>query len=362
MNILIGVCGFGNGHSARQASVLKSLLARGHRVALLVFDNSERYFQRHFPDIPRFVVRVPVIHVNASGIDFGKNAAEPLNRFDDGHAINFKAMQAVLDTFGGPPDLVIADYELVAAQFAYAVDVPLITVDQHSKYAGFQFPLINGYSRLEDRSRLGMFFPTAEARYAASFFTVDYPPDPRFAVTLIPPILREEVLQATLTLQQHTVVYLSYLSVNLDVRHTPDFVLNTLEAFPEQTFTIYGLSGQDRANLTFKAFSTTGFIADIASAKAVITTAGHNLLSELMYLGKPVYTLPAASFDQQCCADAIQRNHLGLQASQISVDTLTTFFANLDDYRQRISERHGLSQRFDGTDDLMERLNQQFGI
>ncbi|MCB9438368.1 MAG: hypothetical protein H6673_15440 [Anaerolineales bacterium] len=359
MNILIGVCGFGNGHSARQASVLKSLLARGHRVTLLVFDNSERYFQRHFPDIPRFGVRVPVIHVNATGIDFGKNAAEPLNRFDDGHTLNFKAMQAVLDTFGDPPDLVIADYELVAAQFAYAVDAPLITVDQHSKYAGFQFPLMNGYSRLEDRSRLGMFFPTAEARYAASFFTVDYPPDPRFAVTLIPPILREEVLQVTPTLSQHIVVY---LSANLHVQHNPNAILETLGAFPEQRFIVYGLAGQTSSNVTFKPFSTTGFIADIASAKAVITNGGHNLLSELMYLGKPVYTLPAASFDQQCCADAIQRNGLGLQVDQFSTDSLARFLANLDDYRQHIHERRGLSERFDGTAYLMERLNQQFGI
>lgn len=359
MDILIGICGFGNGHSARQADVLQSLLARGHHVALFVFDNSERYFQQNFPHVLRFTVRVPVIHVNATGIDFAKNATDPLNRFDDGYAVNFKAMQSVMDTFGKPPDLVIADYEMVAAQFAYAVDAPLITIDQHSKYLGYQFPLINGYSRLEDRSRLGMFFPIAEARYACSFFSVDYPPDPRFDVTLIPPIVRTEILQATPSQQGYVVVY---LSANLHVHHTPATILKALAAFPEQRFIIYGLQGDNNHHIAFKPFSTTGFIADIAGADAVITNSGHNLLSELMVLGKPVYTLPAASFDQQCCADAIQRNNLGLRVDHISPETLTAFFANLDMYRFHISARHGLTQTFDGLATLMESLHQCFGI
>jgi uncharacterized protein (TIGR00661 family) len=363
VNIVIGVSGFGNGHSARQADVVQALLKRGHRLVLFGFLNSAKYFKAHFPAIPLFPLHVPIIHVSASGIEFGKTATEPANVYDDGNRLNFQAMQLAVDTFGCKPDLIITDYELVAAQFAYATDTPLVTLDQHSKYAGFQFPDVNGYSRHEDRSRLGMFFPCADLRLACSFFEISWRKDPRFDVHVIPPILRQELRELQPATDKATHEILVYFSPHGTTPQPLAEIYAVFTQLPEKQFIVYTRKPQaDFANIAFRLFDTTSFFTTLASAEAVITTAGHNFLSELVYLQKPVYAIPYGSFDQQCCADAIQHNEVGIGSEQISVQSLAQFFENLPIYRHNLSTGYGLTKAFNGIEVVLAELNRHFGV
>lgn len=356
MNILYGVCGFGNGHSARSAVVLEGLLQRGHRVAVMGFLNSQRYFSEHFPQLPLFPLQVPVVHVGREGVDFGRSADEPFNRFEDGHALNFRAMQATLDYFGGKPDLVVSDYELVCAQFAYALDLPLVTLDQQSKFAGFQFPEVNTYHRLEEKSRLSMFFPVAERRIACSFFQVPWERDPRFEVDLIPPLLRPEILATNPQTWSSDAPIVVYFSPHFSTEQTPEEIYTVLQGFPERQFIIYNRDTRPpTGNLIFRRFDKQGFIADLGRAAAVLTTAGHNLLSEITYLKKPIYTLPFPTFDQQCCADVIERQAWGRGLERVTGATFGAFLQNLPEYHHNLMTTEALlSPR--------EALSEVFGI
>ncbi len=361
MNIVYGISGFGNGHVARSASILKALLARGHRIAVMGFDNSERYITANYPDIPLLRIKVPVLHPSPTGLDFGKIADDPANRYDDGIALNYRAMQDALDYFNGPPDVVLSDYELVAAQFAYATLRPLISIDQHSKYPGFQFPEVNGYSRLEDYARLNLFFPRADARFAASFFKVDYPPDPKFEVTLIPPILRQEVFDLTPRVDEGEI--LVYVSPFAQIPQSLDDLYGTFEAFEDYTFHIFLPNQHDnRANLQFYLYHLETFLDVMARCQAVISTAGHNLLSELMYLRKPVYVIPSATFDQQMCAQVIEITGLGQREYSLTPATLRRFFDRLPEFRHNLSVNKGIVDNFDGVGVLMNHLSTQFGL
>lgn len=365
MNILISVCGFGNGHSARQAHVVEALLRRGHQLALFGFMNSERYFKQHYPQLPLFPLRVPIIHVSSQvGIDFGRSAVEPLNIYDDGNAVNFAAMQGALDYFGGKPDLIISDYELVAAQLAYAIDTPFVTLDQHSKFMGYQFPAVNGYSRIEERSRLGMFFPDADLRLACSFFDVPWPKDPKFDVQLIPPILREALLALTpIPADSATPEIIVYISPHGATQQSPSELYEIFTHFPQKKFVVYGSIQPDSyKNVIFRGYESTPFLHALTRAEAVITTAGHNLLSELAYLKKPVYTLPFPFFEQQCCADMVQRLQIGVGTEQLSVESLSNFFDDLSLYQHNLNVGNGLTPNFNGLEVAIEALHQQFGV
>lgn len=366
MKILIGVTGFGNGHTARQADVLKTLVEREHQVAIFGYLNSERYFRQYYPNTPVFRIRVPIIHISPqTGIDFAKTAQEPFNHFTDGHQLNFDAMQRAYDYFGGRPDLVISDYEMIAAQFAYALDVPLVTLDQQSKFAGFQFPDLHGHSRREESARLKMFFPCAEARFACSFFQIPYPPDPSFEVEIIPPILREEITRLAVSDQlsdsQEIVVY---ISPHLSTRQSLAEISDILAGFPEKRFLIFQPRQEqdDHHNLSFRPYDVNDFAHALERAAAVITTAGHNLLSELMYLRKPVFTIPMETFDQHCCAEVIQKNQLGVKADAITAAELAAFFAQLTEYKENLNAKRGLVKAFNGIAVLMEKLHVRFGI
>ena len=362
MNILYGICGFGNGHVARSSAVLKALLARGHHLAVFGFDSSEDYILTNHPDIPLFRIKVPVLHPSRqTGLDFGAIAVDSANHYADGISTNYRAMQSALDYFGGTPDLVISDYELVAAEFAYATLTPLVSIDQHSKFAGFNFPPIGEYTRLEDYSRLNLFFPQAAARYACTFFEVGYPPNPQFPVTLIPPILRNEVINLATSTMPNEILF--YISSFARIRTPRDEIHAILRQFPEKTFHIFPYeTNKTTANLHFHEFSRDLFLEILGRAEAVIATAGHTLLSELAYLQKPALTIPADSFDQQTCAQVIQQNGLGLSTELFTVDTLAKFFANLPAYRENLQNGQGLVQRWDGVAVLLENLEKAFGI
>src|SRR3546814_20057545 len=56
---------------------------------------------------------------------------------------------------------------------------------------------------------------------------------------------------------------------------------------------VYGTRrrGEDD-NLAFRAPSVQGFIDDVAGCRAVLSTAGHQLIGEALHFGKPVLALP----------------------------------------------------------------------
>jgi uncharacterized protein (TIGR00661 family) len=59
-----------------------------------------------------------------------------------------------------------------------------------------------------------------------------------------------------------------------------------------ERFIIYGCDGPPADNLTYKRTSYDEFAADLASSRAVICTAGQQLLGEAAYFGKPILAVP----------------------------------------------------------------------
>jgi len=105
-------------------------------------------------------------------------------------------------------------------------------------------------------------------------------------------------------------------------------LLDLLSAFPEQQFVVYG-SGQEgvRGNLQFKAFSSDGFLRDLAACRSVIATAGFTLISEALYLGKPYLAMPMhGQFEQQLNALCLEEIGCGLNAGVVNHDVIKNFF------------------------------------
>lgn len=366
MKILVGVTGLGNGHTLRQAVIIEALLMRGHELALFVYSSSKTFFDNspYRDKLKRFEIRTPIIPLTQTGIDFGLTAQLEYNHMPDVHQVNFAAMQSVLDAMGRRPDLVISDYEMVSAQFAYATGSPLITVDQQSKFAGFQLPEAGNLSRAAEQARLNMFFPRADARFACSFFEVTAPPDPTYPVEVIPPILRPEVLALspdTFT-EGKTVVY---LSPHVELEQSLDEFVEIYQQFPERQFIVFqknSLRQEHKGNVRLQPIDPTTFLEVLASADSVICTAGHNLISELVYLQKPLLTIPAQTYDQQLCADIVAAANIGQRHSRLDAEALENFISKLGHYRQNMKENPMIASRFDGADLLIERLHQEFGV
>jgi hypothetical protein len=111
---------------------------------------------------------------------------------------------------------------------------------------------------------------------------------------------------------------------------------------------IFGLGPRPRAgNLVFKAISESGFVHDLASAAALVCTAGNQIVGEAMALGKPVLALPeAGNCEQFINAHFLRRSGAGdwVELETVSAVHLDCFLGRLDEFRSHLGQetRDGL--------------------
>ena len=365
--ILYGVCGIGMGHTYRQLPLLDEL-AIDNRIVLFVYGESKLFYEEHFrhsENVTVLTVSVPFYVGNAQGLDFAETARRIAASGIDHEAINLAAMEKTQELIG-KPDLVISDYEPISAQYAYASGTPLVTIDQQSKYlVGDYDQELAGQTCLDEVARLRLFFPAAALRLACSFFTV-----PRRSgksgtsekVIICPPIIKPAIVaikkRRRLTQQDksksgtgtgtgtrtrtRTRSILVYISSQRDFVQSYEEVLTVLSTAPEYHFHVFVkelpqhlLAGLPN-NITLRRHGDPRFLDVLAECQGIVTTGGHTLVSEAMYLGIPAYLIPLAVYEQQINAHAVGDNNFGVCAENINQPQLATFLSQLESFAVNI--------------------------
>jgi uncharacterized protein (TIGR00661 family) len=114
--------------------------------------------------------------------------------------------------------------------------------------------------------------------------------------------------------------------------------IKRLKSFKRESFIVYG-AGKEGADghLTFKAFSKTGFLNDLASCKAVMATAGFTLMTESFYLGKPYLALPMrGQFEQEINGYLLARLKYGINLRRTSPEAVGNFLYRLPDFVENL--------------------------
>ncbi|MBN2050759.1 MAG: hypothetical protein JW760_09970 [Spirochaetales bacterium] len=135
------------------------------------------------------------------------------------------------------------------------------------------------------------------------------------------PLIRREITSERPTRKDFYLVYLNGISLE-DVRRL-------LEPF---------------AGIPFQIFPDpkSNFQKALVSCKGVITTAGHQLISESIYLEKPLFVVPLKSqFEQRLNAKMVERSGWGMQGSLKNFqETLSRFLAERDSFPRPEQDRH----------------------
>lgn len=361
MNILIGICGIGSGHTLRQIEVIKYLLDKNHKIIITTFGPSLSFLKNLIGEIEVFEVFVPWLNSGANGINFLETSKNQHNRQGAKWFVeNYQIMHLISEKFESKVDLVISDYEPVSAQYAYLTNTKLVTIDQQSKFLGYDFPDFGKLSRLEEKARLGVFFPFANKRFATSFYTVNHSKDDNYNVQIVAPIIRQKIkgLANKMNIDdKHIVVYLSSYG---PISQSVDEVISELLEIDGYRFSFFHHSFEKeeyKLNVNCYPFSSDNFLNKLKSAYGVITTAGHTLLSELFYLGIPVYVVPLQTYDQNYCADFIEKNNLGDSKQYIIREDLSLWINNIPVFRKNITECPFLLTEGDGVSEIFADLN-----
>jgi len=308
--ILYGICGIGNGHLFRQLPIIKKLKEDGYRIIFFSYGDTLKYLLKEKEEV--IEVEVPYFIGDYEGVNFSKTVQH--KKYDLNK--NLIAMEYAQKEIG-KPDFVISDYEPICAQYAYAYDVPFFTIDQQSKYIKNDFPILNGLNYVDERMRLNMFFPKAN-RIVFSFYKYN---NIDTDTKVFAPIVRKNLVE-----RENANHYLVYLSSQEGFSQSIDDITNVLGNFPEETFYIYTKSDVSHLKLDKNVIvcnhHTNSFEEHLMTCKGVITNAGHTLISEAMYLKKPVYAIPFKTYEQHHSASMISELWLGVEAEDLNINRL----------------------------------------
>lgn len=255
------------------------------------------------------------------------------------------------------PDLVISDFETWTWLCARTHGIPVITVDNCQALNRLKHPdsLLKGHrSQFEvARGIVKAKAPGATHYVIPTFFRAEVA---RKRTTVVPPILRPSVLRAKPKDGKHVVVYQSAAGWG----DLPDL----LKRIPKVDFHVYGarrdLEGDVREdNVLFRPLSEAGFLADLASCHAVIASAGFTLMSEVLWLQKPMLALPlVGQFEQILNARWLEHLGYGMQAESLGKKDVLRLLDRADSFRHKLRKhrQHGNSEAFEVLDHQIERV------
>ncbi|MEP7050850.1 MAG: glycosyltransferase family protein [Pseudomonadota bacterium] len=354
VRILYGVVGEGMGHATRSRVVLEHLLRAGHEVRVVVSGRAHRFLTERltgFSNVSILEIHGLTLSYFGNSLDRSKSLFENLRKAPKGIRKNVAVYQSVAES-GFAPELVISDFESWAALYALNHRVPVVSIDnmqvinrcRHQREPtsgkGFDFDL----ARLAVKIKM----PGAYHYLATSFF---FPEVRKKYTTLVPPILRPEVIAAKREPGAHVLVY--------QTSPTNQSLVPTLKKLPYR-FRVYGMGreGQE-GNVTLCGFSETRFLDDLRTARAAVAGGGFSLLSEAVSLKVPLLSVPVAhQYEQELNARYLQQLGYGAWARKLELEPLQQFLERVDVYQDTLQgyPSRDNSILFACVDELIERV------
>jgi uncharacterized protein (TIGR00661 family) len=278
VKIFYGICGEGMGHAGRSIALIERLAALGHQVTIFTF-----------ADALQLLTRSGYKPHRINGLRFsttpngGVSALGTLANFTSfsrcrNESLDFIQQLALAER----PDLFVTDFEPLTALAAASLGIPCASVDNQHKFCA---PLGDDFSRsLRLYGRLAGAFISRWIReprpcVVAVFHGCPVTPHFRRVNTL----LRDRMARLKPTAGNHVLIY---------GRRAIGEQLAKLAAAVRERFIVYGCDGPPADDVEYKPTTYDEFAADLASCKAVICTAGQQLIGEAIYFGKPILAVP----------------------------------------------------------------------
>jgi len=322
-NILYGVNGEGAGHSTRAKEVLSHLVAQGHNVHVASFDRGLQNLKSDF-DVTeiygfRFAYlnnRVRYKRTIAKNLITAPQAARSLSR-----------LKELVDEWR--INLVITDFEPLTCHVGHKKNLPVISIDNQHCLTNAEVSYPKQYRRDAAAAKLvtRLMTPHANAYLVISFFTA---PVRKRNTFLFPPLLRNEILQATPTQGEHVLVYVT----------SPAPALAKLLSSVRCSFIAYGFGREGKeGNIVYKKPSLDGFFADLTAARAIVANSGFSLVSEALHLGKPYLAVPVShQFEQIFNAYWLEKSGFGAYWEELNKERVEAFLYNLPHYREALAQ------------------------
>ncbi len=357
MDILYGIVGEGMGHATRSRVLLEQLLGQGHEIRVVVSNKAYSFLVRtlgHHSNLTIHEIEGFKLHYEADGMKWGSTVLQNALCAPRSVLRNIRVYHQI-QREGFRADVVFSDFESWAWLYAMNHQVPLISID--NQQAMTRCHHLHGLETQEDKGSFQMTrtfirskMPFAYHYLVSGFY---FPPVANRRTTLLPPILREEIIQAKREHGEHVLVY----------HHSaqePEF-LRALGKIP-YSFRIYGCDKPGQwDNLTMCAFDEKQFVEDLRTAKAVVAGGGFSLMCEAVHLHVPMYTIPIAKQAEQLFnARYLEKLGYGVAGSTFDPEAIDAFLKNHRVYERALKhyKPRDNSMLFGCVDELLQLIEQ----
>jgi uncharacterized protein (TIGR00661 family) len=352
MKILYGVVGEGMGHAMRSRVVLEHLCAQGHEIEIMASGRAKDFLAKRFEGVNRIHGLHMIYEDNR--VRRGKTLWSNVLTGAAGVPQNIAAYFELIKEFR--PEAVISDFESWAYLYAKAHRLPIVSIDnmQIINRCTHDDEILAGHQAEFQITRTFVKgkLPFCDHYLITTFFR---PPVRKPKTTLVPPILRPEILAARRRPGEHLLVYQTaegYGSLADTLARTG------LEC------RIYGMrrgiqEEQVEGDLRYRPFSEEGFVDDLASCLGVIAGGGFTLMGEAVYLHKPMLAVPLGrQFEQLLNARYLEREGFGRGADSLDDPAvIRDFVAAIPACAERLSgyAQDGNRALFNELDGLLDK-------
>lgn len=333
MNILYALSGQGFGHAIRSKTVIEFLKKRGHLVKIITFGQSFKLMKKWFPgetiEMKGYQHSFLADRVFGLGITlkFFQNLPLFIGK-------NFPLLKRIVKNF--QIKLIINDFEPFSRWFARVTNIPLITIDNQltTQLCRINFPF-KYFSEFISIRTLEFLYPFGDYRFVSSFNPALTPVKKIFCPNtfVVPPILRKEIFELKPTKENFILVY----------QTAPIYKKKLFKIFRHQSqekFVCYNLGEPSQTkNIFLKKFDEDGFFNDLSKAKAVIINGGFTLMSEAIYLKKPILSFPIkGDFEQILNGLLLEKSGYGVFSSKIEDRVLERFLKHLPVFEKKLGK------------------------
>ena len=324
--VFYSVCGEGMGHAVRSGVVIEEL-KKDYDVYTFSSARAYTYLDSKFDnvyEIGGFNTIYEDNRVKNKKTLLSAVKANPSN-LKDSYDILYKKAKEI------KPNIIISDFENYSSMLSKLIHVPLISVDNIHMltHTDYEYPPLHNKERLFAKAVARAYIVKPSKYILTSFFK---PPlkKPNRSV-IYPPIIRDEIMNLNPEDSDYILIY-----------QTSDSNIELMEHLKEsdEKFIVYGFN-KDLVdeNLTYRDFNEDIFYEDMRCAKAIITNGGFTMISEAIYLKKPIYSIPAeGNFEQLLNGYYVKKLGYGEYHEVLTAELIDDFISNLDTYRVSLNK------------------------
>lgn len=334
MKLLFIVQGEGRGHLTQAIALAEMAGKWGHEVTGALVGSGcslrvQEFFKSSFPaEIIPFASPVLVYSRKTKALSLPKTLYGVGRHVHHYTASLWKIRRVIAEK---KPDLIINFYDSLAGihQLLFRKKCPMICVAHQylMLHRDFEHPRGNRLNRLIVNLNSRITAWGSEKKLALSFYEGE--PDPKRRIFLVPPLLRQRVLQMQPEAGDFFLAYVTQEAMAEEIvawqKKNPGVKIHCFSNRPA--------GGTVSENLHFHTIDPGKFLAMMGSCRGLISTAGFESVGEAMLLGKPVLMVPLRKhYEQTCNALDAERSGAGIYRTSFEADPFLEF---LPHYRNR---------------------------